>query len=665
MAVVPPIPKASVSTYTNLFDQCCVDTNFAHTLYTYSLSLSWVKGSHSIKFGGEQRLFFNTFWQPDYPTGLFTFGPDVTNQQAANGVITEGDSFASMLLGWGTSGGLNIKPPVADKSKETGFYVQDDWKVNSKLTVNIGLRYEWSTPYTERYNRSTFADFVTASGVTVPGLGQLHGVTLFPKSGRRTLPIDRNNLAPRLGFAYSPDSRTVIRGGGGIYYGANMQTNFQYAGPAYYKSAVSYFTKDNYQTQYATLENPFPNGIPAPQGNKYGNLAMWGFDNSGDLSYELNKNAEIYQWSFGIQRLLPSDFLVAVDYSANRSTHLPWGSFSAGTRNRNFIPSSTRVNYTSDELNSPVLNPFQSLFVGPNAMFNEPDSRYNDAEIPLVNLLRPYPQFDGSFTGLPLQSALSRYNSMQFRFEKRSGKYFTIQGSYTLARSTDNSSSGANGWIGWLGSGGPQELDRLSREYTVSANNAKHRLAAALTGNIPVGRGLLLGKNMNPVLDAVIGGWSASSSITLQTGQPVHIQMSRARLSGGRQRPNMTCANPGTGVSYKDAAAALLNGAQSGITVFNSSCFADPGDQQPGSTPRYLENLNSQGIANVDIGLRKQFQLRERAKLQIRMEAFNAFNRTRFDRAGVGWGGGSFGQVTSLASGWHARQIQIVARGEF
>ncbi|HXI38393.1 MAG TPA: TonB-dependent receptor [Bryobacteraceae bacterium] len=653
------------SVYTNLFDQCCVDTHFAHTLYTYSSALSWVKGSHSIKFGGEQRVFFNSFWQPDNPTGIFSFGPDVNNQQAGNGAVTQGDSFASLLLGWGTSGELRIKPPVADKSKETGFYIQDDWKVNSKLTVNIGLRYEWSTPYTERYNRSTFADFTDSSGTTVPGLGEIKGVTLFPVSGRRTLPIDRNNFAPRLGVAYSWDSKTVIRAGAGVYYGANMQTNFQYTGPAYFKNAVSYFTKDNYLTQYATLENPFPNGIPVPQGNKYGKLAMWGFDNGGDLSYELNKNAEIYQWSGGVQRLLPSDFVVAVDYSANRSTHLPWGSFAAGTRNRNFIPSDVRVNYTTHQLNGLVANPFQPLFVGPNAIFNEPDSRYNDPQIPLVNLLRPYPQFDGSFDGLPRQAALSRYDSMQVRFEKRSSKYFTIQGSYTFARATDNSSSGANGWIGWLTNGGPQQLDRLSNEYTVSANNATHRLATAFTGNIPVGRGLLVGSNMNRVVDAVIGGWSASSNVTLQTGQPVHIQMAHARLSGGRQRPNLTCSNPGTGVSYKDAAAALLNGASDGISVFNSACFADPGDQQAGSAPRYFENLNSQGIANVDLGMRKQFHIRETMRFQVRMEAFNAFNRTRFDRAGFRWGGGNFGQVSSLANGFHARQMQIVARFEF
>ena len=102
-----------------------------------------------------------------------------------------------------------------------------------------------------------------------------------------------------------------------------------------------------------------------------------------------------------------------------------------------------------------------------------------------------------------------------------------------------------------------------------------------------------------------------------------------------------------------------------GIAMFDTSCFADPGDQQLGNAPRYFENLNSQGIANVDLGLRKQFQIRESMQFQVRMEAFNAFNRTRFDRAGLRFGSGAFGQVSGLANGFHPRQLQIVARFEF
>ena len=118
-------------------------------------------------------------------------------------------------------------------------------------------------------------------------------------------------------------------------------------------------------------------------------------------------------------------------------------------------------------------------------------------------------------------------------------------------------------------------------------------------------------------------------------------------------------------MSFHDAAAALLSGATSGITVLDTGCFAGPGDQQPGNTPRYLEGVNSQGIANIDLGLRKQFVIRETKKIQIRMEAFNAANRTRFNRAAFAFGGGSFGQVTGLANGFHPRQLQIVARFEF
>ena len=223
---------------------------------------------------------------------------------------------------------------------------------------------------------------------------------------------------------------------------------------------------------------------------------------------------------------------------------------------------------------------------------------------------------------------------MQVRFEKRSGKYFTIQGSYTLSRATDNSSSGANGWIGWLDNGGPQALDSLSHEYSLSANNATHRLAAAFTANIPVGRGLFIGNNMNRVLDAVIGGWSASSNITLQSGQPVAYRDGPSTAwQTGAQRPNVTCSNPGTGISYQHAAAALLNGASSGISVFNPSASPIRATSNWAMLPGTFDNLISQGIENVDLGLRKQFRIRETMRFQVRMEAFNAFNRTRFDRA--------------------------------
>jgi len=275
------------SPWTSIYDQCCVDTKMTHSLYSYSSALAWAKGKHNIKFGFEQRQFFNNFQQPSYASGYFHFAQTVTENVIGAFNPTQGSPFADLLLGIGDYGGIGVDPMVLNKSKDTAFYIQDDWRVTQKLTLNLGLRYEWSTPYTDRHNHIEFSDFASSSSVLVDlssgdpglqalGLGptQLKGTTLFANASRRNVPVDRNNWAPRLGFAFQLTSNTVVRGGAGVYYGMNVATNYQYPGTAFRKDGVVYFTKDNFQTQYATLENPFPTGLPAPQGTKYGPLAM-------------------------------------------------------------------------------------------------------------------------------------------------------------------------------------------------------------------------------------------------------------------------------------------------------------------------------------------------------------------------------------------------------
>src|SRR5437016_3210575 len=135
------------------------------------LGFAMGKGAHSIKFGGEQRVFFNNFWQPDNPTGIFNFSRDVTTLQPNNGLgdddHRQGNPFATILTGYPHDASLHIVPAVADKSKDTAFFVLDDWKATPKLTLNFGLRYEWSTPYTERFNRLQFNDFTGDTGISI------------------------------------------------------------------------------------------------------------------------------------------------------------------------------------------------------------------------------------------------------------------------------------------------------------------------------------------------------------------------------------------------------------------------------------------------------------------------------------------------------------------
>ncbi|HET7209668.1 MAG TPA: TonB-dependent receptor [Terriglobales bacterium] len=686
--------------FLSIYTQCCVDTKFAHTLYSYSSALQWVKGTHSLKFGGEQRVFFNNFWQPDDPTGNFDFSRDVTASEpnAGLGDVNQGNAFATILTGFPYSAWLHLVPSVADKSKETAFFVQDDWKVTPRLTLNLGLRYEWSTPYSERHNRLQFSNFGASTGFSIPvnrdasglfpqfgEIGNLLGTTVFPNSGHRNARVDRNNFAPRVGFAYQLGVNTVLRGGAGVFYGMNVATNYQYAGPSFSKTADMYFTKDNYQTQYATLANPFPAGLAPPQGTTYGKLAQWGFSNSSDLDTGSARNAEIYQWNLGLQHMFPGQIVVGVDYSANRSTHLPWaGAGGMSTRNRNYISSAVRNalvaslnpthdpnnNAVSDYLNTPVPNPFQCFFTvvaspasycPSSPIFNAADvagSLYLDAEIPQGMLLEPFPQFAGGFEGLPTLNANSWYHALQIRFQKRASHYISFEGNYTFSKATDYSSSGRNAWLRNLEWDNPQLLDNPRAEHGISANDTPHRLTTALILDLPFGRGRWIGGGMNSVLDAIVGGWSLDSVVTFQSGQPLVAFNGSGRLADGNPRPNVVCSQMRTGLSYRQAA---MSGGT--LAYLNQDCFADPGDNIPGNAPRHFSNLRGDGIGNFDTSLSKEFKIREGKVLQVRAEMFNAFNHQRFAFPDPEFGSDTFGTVTSTTNNF--RRMQFGARFQF
>src|SRR3989475_1230708 len=238
-------------------DACCTETLETDTQWMFDSVVTKVVRSHNIRFGGERRVFLNKFIQPGDTSGGFDFGPDITAQNVFTPRDLQRNDPAAILTGL-CNGGVGLLPAVANKSAETAFYVQDDWKVTPRLTLNLGVRYEWSAPYTERFNRNQFSLFNADSGINLPKLcdpgitatygacswpgGELFGITQLASPGHRHASVDRNNIAPRLGFAYRLGSRTVVRGGAGNLFGLKIPNQLQDSGGGRGKKKAAFFS---------------------------------------------------------------------------------------------------------------------------------------------------------------------------------------------------------------------------------------------------------------------------------------------------------------------------------------------------------------------------------------------------------------------------------------
>jgi hypothetical protein len=666
-------------------DACCTVTKETDTQWSFSSMVTKNYKTHIIKFGGERRIFLNNFFQPSNTAGNFSFGENYTAQNVlggsgANGV-EDGNDLASMLINFPDGGGaagsatdLSETPAVANKSMETNFFVQDDWKVTPKLTLNIGLRYEWSTPYTERHNRNMFTCFTCDSGINVPPLGEwpggeLYGTSILATPQHRHSNGDYNNIGPRLGFAYGLNDATVIRGGAGVYYGLNFATNWQYGGQDWNDSVPFFATQDGGFTQYGSMTNPFPDGLSFPQDGKYGPLSLYGLADYNHAGLSV-RNAEIYQWNLGIQHQFARSIMLEVNYSSNRSTHLPWDK---SLRSQDYVSVANRLKCSPDNpalcgtaaLNEYVDNPFQYLFTQmpgmPAPLFNVPTSEYGNPQIPRLNILRPYPQFEALYGYTPF-SANSTYNSLQVRFEKRYSYGLSFTGNYTYSHQLSDSDTGANPGLGsnLASFSAVQDKNNLKAEWAISANDTPNRFVIAATYELPFGRGKALGKDMNKYLDAVAGGWKVGSFVTVQSGQPLAIRMAHNRISGGSQRPNLI-GNPCTGLSPED----VLKG---GGSYLNWAAFANPGDEEDGNTPRTLSSCRSDPIGNLDANVSKSFRFREHMTLELRGEFFNAFNHPNFGSPNGSFNpssAGAFGLFQNSQPNNQWRHGQLGLRVEF
>jgi hypothetical protein len=628
----------------NLGSQTFSILHYPLDTHDLNASLDKIHGQHEFKFGYEGRMHRISFLQVGYPAGSFSFSQNGTSQSPSSG--TGGDPLASLLIGFPQGGsGYGIDVAVTTQNFAHAWYFQDNWRVNSRLTVNAGLRYELTLPRTERFNRMSWVDPNVVSPLQVAGLPQLKGGLVFANNNNRTpYNVDPVNFGPRIGLAYHTLGGIVIRAGYGIFYdaikGAAAGTgNGGFMGFNFNTPLVLTYNNDG-ATPAARISNPLPNGPQLPPGSSQGLLSFVGLGVSGPISTW--NNTPYYQtWNFGMQREFKGNILLDVNYLGTKGTHLYFG----GAGSINYLgPWVENLNAAQiAQLNSFVPNPFYGIITNPASSLSSPTVVQNQ-------LLKPYPQFTG-LSGNDPPMGNSTYHSLQVRVEKRFSKGLQLLGTYVFSKSLDNTSvaCGCTTWLG--GATSLQDPNKRFLERSASQFDIPHVLQFSYVYQLPLGRGKQFGNGMNSVLDAVVGGWQTNGIWRFDNGMPMSLSVNNSRPlpTYGSQRPNLLHA------LQRNNGSDWLN-----------QYFANPQDAvQPdaftvGNAPREVSTVRVPGTATTALSLFKQFSLsalREGSFLEFRAEAFNALNHPQFSGPNLTVGSSAFGKVTSQANS--ARQMQM------
>jgi hypothetical protein len=589
-------------------------------------SMTKIIGGHNIKAGGERRFNQLDYLQPGFPSGGFTFGRGVTCLDRFSCPGNQGNGLASMLLGWTTGSNYHIEPKAFSRSAYWGFYFQDDWKVSRKLTINLGVRYDFDVPRWEVQNRYSYWDLDAQSSIKATGYDTRGVIKFVDDKNRSPFDADMNNWQPRLGFAYGANEKTSIRAGYGLFYTLSRATVFGRPGTGFTIDSPAIWSLDSNATLNTKLNNPFPNGVLLPPGRSQGDDTLLGFG-TGTIVRDNNRNPEYHSWNFSIQRELPLRSVLEMNYTGSRGTHL-------------FMPITTLSpldpsywGQGRNALNGLVTNPFFGQI---------PDTRsvYSRPTVELNRLLRPMPQFAGTSVGQaePARGD-SSYHALQMKWEKRYSAGLTFLGHYTWSKMIDNVSH-TSGNVAWLGgSTAIQNIWDLRGERSLSAHDIAHR--AVLTGSyeLPFGKGRKFAGTMPKVLNWIAGNWDISGMALFQSGMPLHVTQNGGNIWDGTQRPNLI-GDPSTTGAVQDR----LNG------YFNRAAFSQPATDVPGSSPRTL-GYRGPGISTLDAALLKSIIVREGHRLEMRMEATNFTNTPMFGDPATGFGATNFGQITGTRVG--------------
>ncbi|MBM3811862.1 MAG: TonB-dependent receptor [Acidimicrobiia bacterium] len=572
-------------------------------------SLSNVRGSHTVKFGGEFLHVETGIRDVSSLLGRFNFSGRFANQ---NGSYQGG--IADLLMGFPTRYQQDSNTVFHQWQKMYFFFLQDDWKVSRNFTLNAGVRYEYATPPRERDNQ--WANFIPAERkfVNAADGGIFQRALIEP---------DRNNFAPRLGFSWSPLKTTVLRGGYGIFFnhtnrqGREGLLGFNFPFIIQGDQNIAGSTRLLQQNGFMRLQTGIPAGFVDPRRVNVATLSQKAQDPFQRTTY-------VQQWNFGIQQELATDLLLDVAYVGNRGLKL------AAFRNLN----QRAVNFNAAGVPSAGAQPLAGFNILGDVQY-------------LENL------------------GISNYHSFQTRLEKRFSRGLSGLVSYTWGKALTNSvdhlsTSGAGNGVDVGVFREPQNgLDRRS-EYGLAEFDVKHRFVASAVWLLPYGKGRSWGTSPGRAMEFLFGGWEFSPIVTAQSGLGLTIIQPQILNIGGERRSRPTRLSHG----------ALPEGQRTAERWFDTNAFlilqTDP--TRAGFFPNQAFGnsgvgiLRGPGVFNVDFNLNKTFQVTERQNVQFRAEFFNAFNRANFGVPGVTAAAG-FGEI--INTGTESRIIQFALKYRF
>jgi hypothetical protein len=611
----------------------CGDSEFADNVYQVNDSVSWVKGKHNLKFGGGVRMLQFNVRRLTQGSGEFDFSPA---QTSSNGTTTGvgGDAVASSLFGLSDTTTLNYGVFSGVRYKDFSLYGQDSYKFSSRLTLNYGLRYDLDLPATEAFNRFSAVDPTLPN----PGAGNILGAYTYFGTGTgrngRKRPQDTYHKAfgPRVGFAYSINSKTVLRGGYGIFYEALKEGSFAD------QDGLGFFNR-----QTVTVANGGPTQIDNGVTHLFPPLGPFTPEgqngNSGVILVPANSGrpADIQTWNLDIQRQVMSNLMVSVAYVGSKGTHLPA---------LDIIPNQVNPSFLS--LGSELTMPASCL-----AANTCPKSVAAGVKLPYAGFtgninqaLRPFPQYgnfnqeDNSFT--PDRTGNSTYHAMQLQVDKRFAQGLSFLVSYTVSKNitdADSAGPGVSGFIGTSSFIGENSYNR-GAEKAVSQLDTPQSLVASFFYELPVGHGKRY-MNSGGVTDRVLGGWSVSGILSYHSGTPTEVYGScqgtggavpavtagdvlfgGCNTTGGGARVNIVPGVPQTNKSNFNPAT---------TPFWNTAAFTPAAAFTFGNEGRSLPLARSFGGKNEDFTLGKKTRFfGEKATIDFRASFFNMFNRHIF-----------------------------------